>query len=335
MINHLTGEIAPDLDDRISRQLAQERAARDGFEQHLHTRWTRPLHLLQRLLLLAREAGNTWARALVALPEDQPGLDDWILLRLHLRTCRTAYEIHALLRSGYADGALARWRTMHELVVVARLIRKFGPAIAQRYVEHLTIQQYQALRDYQRRAPSLGFDRIGREPMRALKDQYKQLERRYGADFPAIAGSTIGWTLGIVPRRGRLGGLELLEAEVDLDRFRSFYRAGNDAIHASAAGIAHWLGDPMGSIFSLSAATNAGLGDPGQLGAIYITIATETLLLGPASVASDRRGWHVEAHALGGWQKRWIRMMNELMRSARDAFVEIDRQVRAERIRQG
>ncbi len=327
MIDHITGEIVPDIEDQIFRGLVQERASFSEFEQKVRVEWVRPFGLLETLLLLAREAGNTWARALVALPEDQPDLDDWILLRLHGRICRTAAEIFALLRSGYPDGALARWRTMHELVVVARLIRKFGPAIAHRYVEHHAIQQYQTLRDYQKRAPALGFDRIPSERMRALKEQVKQLERQYGATFPAIAGSTIGWTLGIVPRRGGLTGLELLEAEVGLGQFRPFYRAGNDAIHANAAGIERWLGDRMGRAFSLSAASNAGFGDPGQLCAIYITMGTETLLLQPLSVVSNRRGWHVKPHGLGDWQARWSMRMNEVTRSARDAFVETDRQI--------
>jgi hypothetical protein len=330
MINHITGQIVPGVQEQIARRLARERVARTEFEQLVRARWARPFEFLETLLLLAREAGNTWARALVTLPEDQPGFHEWILLRLHGRTCRTGSEIFALLRSGYPDGALARWRTLHELVVTTRLLRKFGPPLAQRYVEHHVIHEYQMLCDYQKRAPALGYERTPREYMRALKEQYKHLERQYGADFPSISGSTMGWTLGIVPRRGGLSGLELLEAEVGLDHFRPFYRAGNDAIHANAAGIDRWLGDPMRRVFSLAATTNAGFGDPGQFCAIYITMATEALLLPSASVASTRPGWHISPPALGEWQTRWIKMMKEIMKSARDTFVETDRQIRAE-----
>lgn len=333
MINHMTGEIVPDLEEQISKRFAHERAVRAEFEQLLGARWARPFEFLETLLLLAREAGNTWARALVALPEDEPGFHEWILSRLHGRSCRTASEIFALLRSGYADGALARWRTLHELVVTTRLLRKFGPPLAQRYVEHHVIHEYQMLSDYQKRAPALGFERIPREYMRALKEQYRHLERQYGTNFPAIAGNTMGWTLGIVPRRGGLSGLELLETEVELDYFRPFYRAGNDAIHANAAGIDRWLGDPTRSVFSIAAATNVGFGDPGQLCAIYITMGTEALLLPSASVASTQPGWRISPPGLGDWQTRWIKMMKEVMKLARDSFVETDRQIRAEEYR--
>lgn len=330
MIDHLTGEIAPDLDQQISDRIAKERAARVEFEERIRLEWARPLELLHTLLVLAAEAGNTNVRNLVAVPEEEVGLDEWALVRLHLRTHRTAAEVHALLRCGYADGALARCRTMHELVIVARLIRKYGPPIAHRYFDHFVIQEYRNLQDHQRRAAASGGQFLPREYMRAVKEQYKLVKAQYGPDFQAIAGSTIGWAFGIVPLRGDLRGLEWLEAEVGLSHFRQPYQAGNDAIHAGAMGITRWLSDPTGSMFGLAAATNVGLGDPGQLASIYITMATEALLVEPEGIAADRIGWRHTVHALGTWQRPWFKLMHSTLDSARASFAETDRQVRAQ-----
>ncbi len=39
------------------------------------------------------------------------------LLMLHARTCLVASELETMIRCGYADGAAARWRTLHEMAV--------------------------------------------------------------------------------------------------------------------------------------------------------------------------------------------------------------------------
>jgi len=48
------------------------------------------------------------------------------LVRLQAGAARVAGEIYALLLSGYASGAHARWRTLHEIAVTALFIAQRG-----------------------------------------------------------------------------------------------------------------------------------------------------------------------------------------------------------------
>ena len=50
----------------------------------------------------------------------------FVLWRLHARSCQITMEILALLKSGFADGAHARWRTLHEIAVTALFIKQQG-----------------------------------------------------------------------------------------------------------------------------------------------------------------------------------------------------------------
>lgn len=59
------------------------------------------------------------------------------------RACATARQILALLRAGYSDGALARWRTMNELVCVGILLEQTaGEEIAERYLAQGAINRW-------------------------------------------------------------------------------------------------------------------------------------------------------------------------------------------------
>ena len=54
------------------------------------------------------------------------------LSRLLARACRIAEEVLVLLKAGYGQGALARWRALHEVAVVADLIAENGEDCAER-----------------------------------------------------------------------------------------------------------------------------------------------------------------------------------------------------------
>ena len=55
-----------------------------------------------------------------------------------------ADEIICLLENGFADGAMARWRTLHEIAIVAIVLSKHGEDIAQGYLDHQAVESKRA-----------------------------------------------------------------------------------------------------------------------------------------------------------------------------------------------
>src|SRR6266700_848387 len=89
-----------------------------GFERRLRNRWGRALDLYELTLVCCHEWGgefNERHRSAAATEQDHAFE---VLTRLHARACLTASEILALLETGHAVGAEARWRTLHEITVV-------------------------------------------------------------------------------------------------------------------------------------------------------------------------------------------------------------------------
>ena len=68
------------------------------------------------------------------------------LVLVHARACLVVSEIHALLRTGHAYDARARWRTLHELSVVASVLGEGDGALANRFLVHGVVERYQDAR---------------------------------------------------------------------------------------------------------------------------------------------------------------------------------------------
>ncbi len=71
-----------------------------------------------------------------------------VVIRLHARACQIASEVLKLLKSGFADGAHARWRSLHEVAVVALFIHKHGNDVAEKYLLHDVVESYRAATQY-------------------------------------------------------------------------------------------------------------------------------------------------------------------------------------------
>jgi hypothetical protein len=108
------------------------------FRLHLEKYWDEPLNLLRMIVTIAREIVSEQAvrkrrsKRYKALPD--------ALLRLNVRACQITSEVITLLENGFADGAMARWRTLYEVSVVAMVIAEGGETLAKRYVDHQYVE---------------------------------------------------------------------------------------------------------------------------------------------------------------------------------------------------
>src|SRR5205823_6426740 len=105
------------------------------------------------------------------------------------RSSRVGGEIVRLIRSGFADGAHARWRTLHEIAVVAQFLGKHGNAMAERYLLHDAVRACRAAERYAQHSAALGWESIEDEELKALRTRRDDLIQRFGKPF----GTDFGW----------------------------------------------------------------------------------------------------------------------------------------------
>src|SRR6185503_264527 len=88
--------------------------------------WRKSFALLELFVATARQTGSDFNRHYRETAVKENDLVFEVLARLHARSCQIGSEVLVLLRSGFPDGAHARWRTLHEIAVISMFIAKHG-----------------------------------------------------------------------------------------------------------------------------------------------------------------------------------------------------------------
>ncbi|MHC8408933.1 DUF5677 domain-containing protein [Pseudomonas sp. Hz4] len=150
------------------------------------------------------------------------------LSKVTLRAYDMVGEIIALARAGYADGALARWRSLHEICVVAIFLSKQSDKCAQLYLAHSVIEELRLIESNEASGTIGANNRGGDKYLRALKEQKRQLIEIYGSAF----SKDYGWA-SVELNRAKITFREL-ESNVGMESFRQSYQHANSATHGGA-----------------------------------------------------------------------------------------------------
>ena len=255
--------------------LKEHASLRSGFESRLTEVWGTAFDLLEMLLVMVTEAGDEFNSEFRAEAAHQQDFVFDVLTRLHARACQIGYEVLTLLKAGHADGAHARWRTLHEIAVVALFIREHGQDIAERYVLHDAIDSYKDAQKYQEYCQALHVEPFSDQEMAEMRAQHDRVLDRFGEDYR----SWYGWAaVALVDTRPTFAKIE---RNVGLEHWRPYYGMASHNVHAKTRGIAFRLGllPEQHSHVLLAGASNTGLADPGQGAAISLHQVTVALLL--------------------------------------------------------
>ena len=279
-MNEVAREVAPEIVTHIrkrrSRVLRRLRRERLDFQDAVQSHWRLGLDALECEIEVAIE---TWfACDSRGSAEDRGGRRiKQAVGSLHSRGCQIANEVLVLLRNGYADGAHARWRSLHEVATVAWFIHSAGERTALRFIEHAVVNQAKQLRSELSAWPARKSDRHFNKVFQAATVEVNKLKKKYGA---AYAGD-YGWA-EMNLKSGKDKGPTFLDIEkhVGMDFLRPHYGLANLSVHASALSMSFRLslGPLDGAYVAMAGASPYGLGDPGSLTARSLLFLTLPLL---------------------------------------------------------
>jgi len=247
---------------------------RDAFEGRLISRWGRAFELMELYYVLTFESGESFNDK---HRQEATHRSDFLfdaLTRIHARGCQIFYEIMVLLKAGLADGAMARWRSLHELAVIALFLNEHGSGLAERYLAHAVVENYKETKEYQKHCRKLGYEPLDRNEMRRLKRRTEAVCAKHGEEFQR----DYGWVpKSILKNRN----FKEIERSIRMDRWRPFYKMACLNVHAFAKGLKHRLGIFRAGTRQevlLAGPSNFGLADPAQNAAISLHQITTGLL---------------------------------------------------------
>jgi len=262
----LAGETLSRLDATWERQRRRENRQRAGFEKRLNRQWADGLDSLEMLIVMAREFGS-------GLGDDaddtfRESVKFGVLLRLHARACQISTEVLTLLRAGLADGAMARWRSLHEVATVSLVISEGNEDLAERYAAHDAIESYKAMGEYIRYQDRLDVEPVEQAELASSAERRAELIRKYGREY----ANQYGWAC-CVTKSARPGFADI-ERAAGIDHLKAYYRLASHNVHANPKGVFFKLGLVDESDILLAGSSNAGLSDPGQCTAISLVQAS-------------------------------------------------------------
>lgn len=272
LIFAIADEMIPLLKADAEKYLKKRRKENHDYSKRLLKTWQKPMDLLEILLVISYELGSDFNHFYrPTLSKESDFIFD-ALTRLHARGCQVANEIILLMSNGFADGAHARWRTLHEITITANFISHNGQEIAERYLLHNIIDKYKEMITYQEHCDFLGMKSLSQDIVEDLTAQRNSLIERFGKSF----AKDYGWA-------GCVGGnpepsLVDLEKSIEVEHIRPFVKDANRNVHASSRGTMFRLGLSADSEVLLAGPSFHGIDIPGRNTAYSLSLLTVTLL---------------------------------------------------------
>jgi hypothetical protein len=150
-----------------------QQAELSAFRARLENRWGIPLSQLRMLLTISREWCQETCNHDTNLKIDNKIHLNDLLVRQLVRASQVADEIICFLENGFADGAMARWRTLHETAIVASVISQHGEDIVERYIAHEAVESKRALEKYDNCHEQLGYKPISEGERKTIIKSYE------------------------------------------------------------------------------------------------------------------------------------------------------------------
>ena len=272
-ISEMAGVIHEELQRRSKEMLAEEAGNTRAFERRNKRRWRLPLEQLKVMIRIVEESAESLVAEWNKKHKDDP-YTFGALNHLCVRSLVLSREIICLIEGGFADGALGRWRSLHETAVVACFIAERDELTAERFLASFICKSKKAMLQYNEYAERANLGPFSDEDIRTAEKECHELEARLGKRL----GDDYGWAREALNAKVK-PTLFALEQATGLDHWRPRFRWSSQNIHSdyrpplSSLGMAE-AKDAM----HLTGQSNSGMVDPIQMTAISLQVAATSFL---------------------------------------------------------
>lgn len=267
--------------DEMPLALKEERSEIEEFEKRLINTWGNAFDCLEIITMIS----ETISTAYFDEEDSEDGFLEEIdfLLKIHSKSIVIAKEVSVLLASGFVDGAMARWRSLHEANVIFHILastfqtdREMFSKIKERFLD------YSIVDEYKRFVPNKNIKKEI-EIKKNINARFRKVKEKYGSNF----GKQHGWAYPLFPKNKEENIILFrdLEKLADYENIQPYYKEANHHVHISSLGINESLSFmPFydNSTTYLYGPSNYGLSKPGQLTSnSLVQITTKLLLIKP------------------------------------------------------
>jgi hypothetical protein len=298
---------AKETEKQVKREskavLKEHKKSNRIFKANLKGRWGKAFDLLEIFICYNLDHGQTLAYSYRKINNKNVKFE--VLLRLHARSCQVAFEVLELLKSGFADGALSRWRTLYEISVLGNFLNNKPEDLSQKYLDYSIAESYHERLEYQKNYKKLGYKPFSKKDNHNADIQFNFLKEKYGKDFE----KAYGWAAEyLLPGKRTFAGME---ETVEFKHMRPFYKMANNYVHGGAKGFLFKLGTYSQDKVMLAGPSNYGLADPGQ-NTTYSLLHSTIALHGFETYLEDALFIKIAESMIGEISKEFIATQKEI-----------------------
>jgi len=265
--------LAQDLDRKQHEFVEDIHSELAGFHRRLFETWQAPLTRLDSLIAMCMEVGSEINAEYRSSGKYAKSVRRNITIKLHTRAVQIGNEISCLLKGGYADGAMARWRSLHEATVTLALLSRHDDTLSSRFVDFQAVVRLKAATEYNEHHSVLGFEAFDQAELAKFQIERDAMLAKYGQQF----ASENGWAIDLLKQKRVT--FKDIEKFVDMNYLRPQYAFASKNIHSGVDSIGYKLALSMSNQETLLAGpSNEGLIDPIQCTSYSLIIATGELI---------------------------------------------------------
>lgn len=233
----------------------------ENFNKRNYSRWEKGFDKLEMLREISIEAGMEFKKEFSKYSEYENDALLGVLMRQHANACRITGEIIHLLKGGYSDGAIARWRTLFEIAVTSLVLNRHGKECAVDYIKYGKLKSIEGMEEYQKTAKEMKVEPYSKEEMDLAIVLKEELKREI--DY--------SWA----KKYTNFGKMEKLREYVGLEKWSHYYMLASKIIHADF--------HEMNTLMAMSEAkekgqSNSGMTEPAHITAITLNQITSAFL---------------------------------------------------------
>lgn len=147
----------------------------DAFTKRNRERWSLGFQKLHALRETSLQAGMNFQKQFLEYDQYQTDELLGVLMRQHAHACRISGEIIHLLEGGYPDAAVARWRTLYEMVITCLLIKMYGRDAAIDFIKYGIVKNAEGINEHHRTANEMGIETFSQEEIDFANAQKQEI----------------------------------------------------------------------------------------------------------------------------------------------------------------
>ncbi|MGD0081235.1 MAG: DUF5677 domain-containing protein [Methanoregula sp.] len=268
--NHFSEEEYDKIVENVSEKIQKNHNDMFPFYSLLEARWGKAIDLLEYFWHFSVETGQKFSDENFKNASDNKDLVFLTLKLLHGRACLVSGEIVTLLRNGYPDAAMARWRTLYEILIISDFIKKHGNNTANQYIEFEKIEDYQGIEVYQKCANKINKRPYSKEELNEIEERIKPLKEKYGD----LIKNSYGWAFhDLKLSKNQKPSFKKIAETSDYFHYYPYYSWASYPVHSNSKSLTMVLGQPQyqKKVILAGPSDAAGIAEPGMMSGITLS----------------------------------------------------------------